>query len=65
MEREDIDIKAYGCSAHLFNFFAKDLEIASIKEQVVQVIGYFHNQHLAAAYMNAAGLHLMMPQEIY
>lgn len=64
-EREDIDVITYGCSAHLMNLLAKDLEIANIKEQVVQVTKYFRNNHFAAAaYKSAGGLRLVMPQEV-
>ena len=60
--REDVDVITYGCSAHLLNLLAKDLEIANIKEQVVQVVKYFHNNHFAcAAFKSAGGQHLIMP----
>lgn len=64
-EREDIDVVTYGCSAHLLNLLAKDLEIVSIKEQIIQVTKYFRNNHFAAAaYKSTGGLHLVMPQEV-
>lgn len=63
--REDVDVITYGCSAHLMNLLAKDLEIPNIKEQVVQVVKYFRNNHFAAAtYKANGGLRLIMPQEV-
>jgi len=63
--REDLDLVTYGCSAHLLNLPAKDLEVAGIKEQVVQVVTYFCNNHFAAAaYKSAGGLRLTMPQDV-
>lgn len=35
----------YGCSVHILNILFKDLEI--FKENVFQVVKYFHNNHLA------------------
>jgi Protein of unknown function (DUF 659)/hAT family C-terminal dimerisation region len=64
-EREDVDVVTYGCSAHLMNLLAKDLEIENIKEHVVRVTKYFRNNHLAAAaYKSTGGLRLIMPQEV-
>ena len=64
-EREDVDLITYGCSAHLLNLLAKDLEIPNIKEQVVQVVKYFRNNHFAAASLKSNdGLRLIMPQEV-
>jgi tRNA G37 N-methylase TrmD len=48
------------------NLLAKVLEIANIKEKVVQVAKYFRNNHLAAAaYKITGGLRLVMPQEVW
>jgi len=64
-QREDVDLITYGCSAHLLNLLAKDLEIPDIKEQVVQVVKYFRNNHFAAAaFKSNNGLHLIMTQEV-
>ena len=64
-QREDVDLITYGCSAHLMNLLARDLEIPNIKEQVVQVVKYFRNNHFAAAaYKANGGLRLIMPQEV-
>ena len=63
--REDVNVIAYGCSAHLLNLLAKDLEIPNIKEQVVNVVKYFRNNHFAgAAYKSAGGLWMIMPQDV-
>jgi len=49
----------------LLYLLAKDLEIPNIKEQVVQVVKYFRNNHFAAAaYKSNDGPRLIMPQEV-
>lgn len=64
-EKPNVDVTTYGCSAHLLNLLAKDLEIPNIKEQVVQVVKYFRNNHFAAAtYKKAGGLRLVLPQDV-
>jgi len=64
-QREDVDLITYGCSAHLLNLPRNDVEIPNIKEQVVQVVKYFCNNHFAAAaYRSNDGLRLIMPQEV-
>ena len=63
--REDVDVITFGCSAHLLNLLAKDLEITNIKEQVEQVVKYFRNNHFAGAALKSAGRqHLIMPQDV-
>ncbi|KAL7639608.1 UNVERIFIED_CONTAM: hypothetical protein RMT77_010109 [Armadillidium vulgare] len=58
-------IITYGCSAHLMNLLAKDLEISNIKEHIVNIIKYFRNNHCAsAAYKAAGGRALVMPQDV-
>ena len=42
-------ILTYGCSAHLLNLLAHDLEIDNVKQHVVYVVKYFRNNHYAAA----------------
>ena len=49
------DLLTYGCSAHLLNLLAKDVEIPEVKEQVVRIIKYFRNTHLPAARYKASG----------
>lgn len=34
----------YGCSAHVFNLLAKDLEIPSVTDNILKVIKYFRNK---------------------
>jgi len=49
----------------LLNLLANDLEIANIKEQDVQVVKYFHNNHFTAvAYKSNDGPRFIMPQEV-
>ncbi|QQP50145.1 Transposase, partial [Caligus rogercresseyi] len=55
----------YGCSAHILNLLAHDLEIPNIKDQVVHVIKYFRNNHFASATYRADGNKaLVMPQDV-
>ena len=49
------DIIIHGCSAHLLNLLAHDVEVKGLKEHVVQIVKYFHNVHLSAAWYKAAG----------
>lgn len=63
--RENVNVITYGCSAHLLNLLAKDLEIANIKEQIVHVVKYFRNNHFAgAALKSRGGPRLIMPQDM-
>lgn len=58
-------IITYGCSAHILNLLCKDLEIKNIKENVVQVVKYFRNNHLASAkYKQAGGKTLVLPSDV-
>lgn len=65
---EDIgmpDVITYGCSAHILNLLAHDIEIRGIKEEVKQVIKYFRNNHFASAkYRQAGGNLLILPQDV-
>lgn len=64
-EKEDTDIVTYGCSAHMLNLLAHDLEVPNVKEQVVHVIKYFRNNHFASAkYRQEGGNLLVMPQDV-
>lgn len=59
------DIITYGCSAHILNLLAHDIEIPGIKEQVKKSMKYFRNTHFAAAkYKQAGGKALVMPQDV-
>ena len=49
----------------MFNLLAQDLAIPNIKEQVVQGVEYFRNNHFAAVTFKAkGGLQLIMPQDV-
>lgn len=62
---EDIDLVHYGCSAHLLNLLAKDLEMDEVNESVIKVIKYFRNKHLPAAWFKAGkGKKLILPQQV-
>ena len=62
--QDDVDVITYGCSAHMLNLLAQDLAIPNIKEQVVQVVKYFRNNHFAATkYKAKGGLQLILPQD--
>lgn len=64
-DTEDLNVITYGCSAHLLNLFAHDIEIPSVKELVLKVVKYFRNKHLPSAwYKEANGKKLVMPQEV-
>lgn len=63
--KEKSHLIAYGCSAHILNLLAKDLEVKNIKEHIVQIIKYFRNNHTASsAYKQAGGSALQMPQDV-
>lgn len=52
---EDVDIIQYGCSAHILNLLAKDLEIPAVTASIVKVVKYFRNHHIPAALYKQAG----------
>ena len=59
------EVLTYGCAAHLLNLLAQDVQIPSVKEQVVQIVKYFRKTHLPAArYKAAGGKSLVIPHEI-
>lgn len=59
------DIITYGCSAHILNLLAHDIEIPGIKKQIKTIMKYFRNTHFAAAkYKEAGGKALVMPQDV-
>lgn len=59
------DVITYGCSAHLLNLLAHDLEIAGIKEHIKQIVKYFKNTHFAAGkYKQAGGTALVVPTDV-
>lgn len=64
-EKDDTDLVTYGCSAHILNLLAHDLELPNVKEQVVDVVKYFRNNHFACAkYRQEGGNCLVMPQDV-
>ena len=47
------------------NLLAKDVEIPSVKEHIIQIVKYFRNSHLPAAwYKSTGGKKLVLPQEV-
>ena len=64
-ENEDLNLITYGCSAHLLNLLAHDVQVQACKENIVKVIKYFRNVHLAAArYKAAGGSKLVLPSDV-
>lgn len=62
---KQIGIIQYGCSAHILNLLAKDLEIPSATSNIIKVIKYFRNKHVPSGlYRDAGGKKLVMPLEI-
>lgn len=47
---KDVEIIHYGCSAHILNLLAEDLDIPGVTEHILKVIKYFRNKHLPAAF---------------
>lgn len=48
-DKDCIDVVCYGCSAHILNLLAKDLELPGVSEHVIQIIKYFRNNQFARA----------------
>lgn len=62
-----VDILIYGCSAHILNLLAQDIQIpaVAVKEQVKKIVKYFKNVHFAAArYKQEGGKALVLPQDV-
>ena len=60
----DRSVATYGCSSHIANLLAHDLDILNVKSQVVQIIKYVRNAHLPTArYKEAGGKKLVMTVE--
>ena len=55
-EDSDADIISYGCSAHYLNLLAKNVEISGVKEHIVQIVKYFQNHHIPAAWYKLLGV---------
>ncbi|XP_063222783.1 uncharacterized protein LOC134531131 [Bacillus rossius redtenbacheri] len=65
LEKEDLNFITYGCSAHLLNLLAKDLQVPNVKEHVVEIVKYFRNNHFAhAKYKQEGGQQLILPQDV-
>lgn len=61
----DIDVIQYGCSAHILNLLAKDIENSATTDSILKIIKYFRNKHLPSAlFKQAGGKKLKMPLEI-
>jgi uncharacterized protein YuzB (UPF0349 family) len=65
-DESGVDVLTYGCSAHILNLLAKDLQIVGVKEHVVEIIKFFRNHHLPRAYLAAEGKGpgLVLPQDV-
>lgn len=62
---EDFDIIYYGCSAHILNLLAKDIEFPNISKNVIKIIKYFKYTHLPTAwYKKNGGKLLVIPQAV-
>lgn len=58
-------VLTFGCSAHVLNLLAKDLQLPDVVEHVVQIIKYFRNHDFVKApYKKAGGSSLILPQEV-
>lgn len=58
------NIITYGCSAHLANLLAHDLDIPNVKSHIMQIVKHVRNTHLPAAeYKEAGGKRLVLPVE--
>jgi len=54
-----------GCSAHLLNLLAHDVETKGVKNNIVQIVKYFRNHHLPSAWLkHAGGKTLVVPQDV-
>lgn len=49
------NIITYGCSAHLLNLLAKDIEVKGVKTYVKKIIKYFKNSHFFSSKLKMAG----------
>ena len=66
--KDYIDVVSYGCSAHILNLLAKDLELPTVTDHVIQVIKYFRNNQFARAKFNEnkgrKGVGLSLPLQV-
>lgn len=62
---QDTDIITYGCSAHLLNLLAHDIETTGVKDEIKLIIKYFRNHHIPGAkYKQARGSALKLPSDV-
>ena len=43
---DGIDVITYGCSSHILNLLAKDMEIVGVEDHIVEIVKYFRNNSL-------------------
>lgn len=59
------NIITYGCSAHLLNLLAKDIEVKGVKSYIKKIIKYFKYSHFFNAKLKmAGGKKLVLPQDV-
>ena len=64
LQEEGLDVITYGCSAHIANLLAQDLDIPDVKNHIIQIIKYIGNKHEpAAAYKQLGGSKLILPAD--
>ena len=67
LEEDDVLLSSmitYGCSAHISNLLAEDLDDTSARNHVILIIKYFRNNHSANAQLRSAGgRKLVLPVE--
>ena len=62
--KKECNIMTYGCSSHLANLLAHDIDIPNAKSHVIQIVKHVKNTHYAAAiYKEAGGNKLVLPVE--
>lgn len=64
-ELDSLGVVTFGCSAHMMNLFAKDLEEIDLIENVKKVVKYFRNiQAVAGKYKKMGGKKLLLPIDV-
>ncbi|CAH0563065.1 unnamed protein product [Brassicogethes aeneus] len=62
---ESDNLIQYGCSAHVLNLLALDLDNSAVTDHILRVIKYFRNKHLPAALAKETlGKKLILPHEV-
>jgi hypothetical protein len=62
---DNSNIITYGCSAHMMNLLAHDLQVSEVKSHIVQIIKYFRNNHFANAKYKQEGCKaLILPSDV-